>query len=97
MGTEYAYSINKKTGEIKYNPEYFLMRHLSHFVLPGAYRLKTSEGKAHLAFVNPNGDLVVMIVNGESNDKETTIELGDRSAKFIFKAKSISTLVWHQK
>ncbi len=90
-------SINKKTGEIKYNPEYYLMKHLSHFVLPGAYRLKTSGGKDHLAFVNPNGDLVVMIVNQESNDRETSIGLGDKGAKFMLKAKSINTLVLHQK
>ena len=90
-------SINKKTGEIKYNPEYYLMKHLSHFVLPGAYRLKTSGGKDHLAFVNPNGDLVVMIVNQESNERETSIGLGDKGAKFMLKAKSINTLVLHQK
>lgn len=37
--------INKQTGRVTYNPEYYLMKHISHFVLPGAHRLKTSGGK----------------------------------------------------
>ena len=44
------------------------MKHLSHFVLPGAYRLKTSGGKDHLAFANSNGEIVLMIVNTEEKE-----------------------------
>lgn len=32
-------AISKEKGQIKYNPEFYLMKHVSHFVLPGAVRL----------------------------------------------------------
>ncbi len=75
-GAALSSSVKKQTGELKYNPEYYLMKHLSHFVLPGAYRLKTSGGKDHLAFVNPTGEIVLMIVNTEEKEKETNVDEG---------------------
>jgi len=88
-------AINKSTGEVKYNPEFYLMKHLSHYVQPGAHLLKTSGGKNHLAFINPNGELVLMLVNTEANDRETYVTAGARSLKVPLKAKSINTFVWH--
>lgn len=86
-------SIDKETGEVKYNPEYYLMKHLSHFVLPGAFRLKTSGGDDHLAFKNPNGDVVLMLVNKDDADKEQTLEVNGKSVKLTAKGNSINTFV----
>jgi glucosylceramidase len=90
-------SVNKRTGEVSYNPEYYLMKHLSHSVLPGAYRLKTSGGKDHLAFVNSNGEIVLMIVNTEEKEKEMSIEVKGKCVSMKVKGKSINTLVWNYK
>lgn len=62
-------SVNKRSGEIKYNPEFYLMKHLSHYVLPGSYLLKSSAQKDHLAFLDPNGNKVLMIMNAEEKTK----------------------------
>ncbi len=89
-------SVNRQTGEVKYNPEYYLMKHLSHFVQPGAQLLKTSGGKDHLAFLNPGGQLVLLLVNEGSADREVRLQIGDRSLKLSLKANSINTLSWQE-
>ena len=44
-------SINSNTGEVIYNPEYFLMKHFSYFILPGSYKVESSD-ENYLAFRN---------------------------------------------
>lgn len=90
-------SINKETKEVKYNPEYYLMKHLSHYVFPGANRLKTSGGKDHLAFKNPNGEVILMYVNTDNTDKDICVSVSGKSVNIKTKAKSINTFTWGDK
>lgn len=87
-------SINKETKEIIYHPEYYIMKHVSHFVQPGAYRLKTSGGKDHLAFQNPDGTLVLVLVNTTEIEKNMTVNVSGKNMKILAKAKSFNTLTW---
>lgn len=87
-------SVNKTTKEVVYYPEYYIMKHLSHFVLPGAYRLKTSGGKDHLAFINPDGTTVLILVNTAETDKKFTVAVADKTIEMTVKAKSFNTLSW---
>lgn len=87
-------SINKETKEVKYLPEYYLMKHLSHYVLPGAYRLKTSGGNYHLAFQNSDGTTVLMVLNTDTSDKKLAITIADKTVELALKAKSFNTLIW---
>lgn len=87
-------SINKNTKEVIYYPEYYIMKHLSHFVLPGAYRLKTSGGKDHLAFINPDGTIALILVNTSETNKKLTINVSDKTLDITVKAKSFNTLTW---
>lgn len=87
-------SINKETGEVTYNPEYYLMKHLSHFVLPGAFRLRTSGGKDHLAFVNPDGRIILVVVNTEDHSRNMNIALDEIGVEVTVKAKSINTYIF---
>lgn len=87
-------TIDKKTKEVIYNPEYYLMKHLSHYVLPGANRLETSGGKDHLAFVNPNGEVVLLVMNQDENDKLITLAMNNKKVSLKLKAKSINTFTF---
>jgi len=87
-------SVNKSTKEVIYYPEYYIMKHLSHFVLRGAYRLKTSGGKDHLAFINPDGTIVLILVNTTDVDKKFTVAVADKTFQMTVKAKSFNTLTW---
>lgn len=87
-------SVNKTTKEVQYLPEYFIMKHLSHFVQPGASRLKTSGGKDHLAFMNPDGSLVLVLINLTDTDKKYTVAVAGKSMEIATKAKSFNSLTW---
>lgn len=71
-------SIDKKQQTVKYNPEFYLMKHLGHFVQTGAYRLETPSDKNMLAFVNPDGTVSVIVANVTDTEETMSIEIGDR-------------------
>lgn len=59
------FSINTETGEFVRNPEYYVIRHFSHYIEPGA-RLIQTQGHFNamsLAFKNPDGSKVVLAQN----------------------------------
>lgn len=59
------FSIDTATGEVRRNPEYYVMRHFSHYVRPGARLLETQGhfSSMSLAFRNPDGTIVVVAQN----------------------------------
>jgi glucosylceramidase len=71
-----------------------MMKHVSHFVHSGAYRLKTSGGKDHLAFMNPDGTVVLVLVNTAETDKKFTIAASGKTFEITVKAKSFNSLTW---
>jgi glucosylceramidase len=87
-------SVDKVTKAVVYYPEFYIMKHLSHFVLPGSYRLKTSGGKDHLAFVNPDGTTVLILVNIADTAKTMKIAAADKILEINVKARSFNTLTW---
>ncbi|MDR1683161.1 MAG: glycosyl hydrolase family 30, partial [Candidatus Symbiothrix sp.] len=84
-------SIDKVVGTITYNPEYYLIKHLSRFVVPGAYRLKTTDDGNHLAFENPDGTIVIVAVNKEETPKNIKIAYKNKIFSASIKAKSFNT------
>jgi glucosylceramidase len=87
-------SVDKTTKAVVYYPEYYIMKHLSHFVQSGAYRLKTSGGKDHLAFVNPDGTTVLVLVNTTEAEKKFSVVVADKTLEVTVKAKSFNTFSW---
>jgi glucosylceramidase len=87
-------SVNRFTAAVKYNDEFFVMAHLSHFVRPGAVRIGTSgdDGEA-FAFRNPDGSLVLLAANPGFTARELTIRLGDRMVRATVPEGSINTFV----
>jgi glucosylceramidase len=85
-------SIHTSTGEVVYNPEFYLMKHLSRYVLPGAHRLASRGNEAHLAFINPDGKVVVIIANKERSDKTVKISWEDKLLSLQLKAQSFNTI-----
>lgn len=86
-------AINTRTGEVQYNPEYYLMKHLSHFVQAGAHLLQTPGVKDLLAFENPDGAIIVVFMNLELEEKKIRIGLGGKALVVSAAGKSMNTLV----
>lgn len=85
--------IAKNSGKVTYNPEYYLMKHLSHFVQRNSFRL-SCQNPDFLSFVNPNGEIVVLYVNKEEKDRTIGIQLGENRFNLTIKAKSFNTLTY---
>ncbi|MDR1557210.1 MAG: beta-glycosidase [Tannerellaceae bacterium] len=77
-----------------YTPEYYVMKHLSHYVQPGARRLQ-AEGTYNdlLAFINPDNTIVVVAGNEEAADRTVRIRVGENIYSPLLKANSLNTLL----
>jgi len=76
-------TVDPTTDSVTYNPEYFVMKHFAHFVVPGATRLGLQGAWAGnaVAFTNPDGSQVIVVMNPFPTPSE-----------FMFKAED-STIV----
>lgn len=86
--------VNKNDRTYKYNPEYYLMKHASRFIRPGAVYLDTAEGKIEaLAFRNPDGEIVILLAEKEGVARNLEIIIGSMKLHVSVPANSLSTLV----
>jgi glucosylceramidase len=77
-----------------YSNEYYLLKHVSHFVQPGAKKLDTTgEYKDLLAFLNPDKSIVVVLANQEQTEKSVNIKINDKVYSPKLSPNSFSTLV----
>jgi len=74
-----------------YNYEYYLMKHLSHFVKPGAKMIRTTGNM--LAFKNPDNRVVIIIQNDGNTDKKVNFNVGGNSFSASLPADSFNTIV----
>lgn len=82
--------IDKNTGTVSYTPEYYVMKHLSHFLKSGAYRIETP--KEYLSFINPDGSIIVLMSNNTENDKDYVIRYNEKNIKATLLPHSFATL-----
>ena len=86
--------VNRFTREIVYHFEYYVLKHFSACIDPGAHRLHTTGENADvLAFRNPDGSLVVTLANPGFTERSVTITVGDRMSRLVLKAGSVNTVV----
>ncbi len=79
-----------------YNHEYYLMKHVSHFVRPGARVLETSSHNGYenqLAFANPDGSVVVVMQNDLCEEMPVRLMIGNRMIAPTLPADSFNTFV----
>ncbi len=89
-------TVDPATGTYRFNHEYYIFKHLSHFVQPGARFAPTLSYTGHenvLAFVNPDGSVVVAAQNDMGEPMPLTIGVGDRLVRWTLPADSLSTLL----
>ena len=92
------FTITADTHEIRRNPEYYIMRHFSQYVKPGATVLGTTGhfNSMGIAFRNPDGSLVVVVQNALNHAMPFTFadpEHNEHSVQVTLEARSINTFV----
>jgi O-glycosyl hydrolase len=88
-------SIDTVQKQIRYNPQYYAVKHFSYFVAPGAKKIKTSGNYSNqVAFLNPDGSVVVVIGNTTTSAVSLGIKIGVSMTTASIPAKSFSTVVF---
>jgi glucosylceramidase len=84
-------TVDTSTKKLNVTPTYYVFRHLSQFVVPGATVVGTTGGDA-LAFKNPDGSLVVAMYNSGA-EKSTTVGIGNKKLQFTLPGTGWATVV----
>jgi glucosylceramidase len=87
-------SVDSASKKYRYNHDYYLLKHLTHFVELGARILQTTGTcDDALAFVNPDKSVVLLIRNELSHPQRVEVHVQDKSAMVELPADSIATTV----
>jgi glucosylceramidase len=76
-----------------FNHDYYLLKHLAHFVDVGAKCVETTGTcDDALAFLNPDGTLVLLIRNGLSHTQMVQVQSGNQTLAIELPPDSLGTL-----
>ncbi len=86
-------SVNTAAKTFRYNHDYYLLKHLTHFVDVGARSLETTGTcDDALAFLNPDGSIVLLVRNELPHAEMVQAQLGDRGVEIELPPDSVGTL-----
>lgn len=89
--------VDAESATYRYTHEYQVLKHVSHFVSPGARLLPTlsyTGFENQVAFRNPDGSIVVVMQNDTGQNQTVGILLGDQVVNPTLPADSFSTFVF---
>jgi glucosylceramidase len=84
-----------RTGELIYTNAYYYIGHFSKFIHRGAKRIGVSASRDHIqttGFINPDGEIVVIILNRSDKDTGLKLCIGNKAADLTSRAHSIITV-----
>lgn len=87
--------VDTKSKKATFTPEYWLMKHFSRYVQPGAKRLITLGNNYNLsAFENEDGSRVIVVFNPDETVRNMSVSLGcDGVMNLSLQPKSFNTLL----
>lgn len=86
--------IDADTKSYRFTYDYYVMKHLSHYIQPGARKLETEGVYTNLlAFVNPDESVVVVLANESNDSRVVSIRLRNQVYQPKLPAHSLSTLL----
>ncbi len=87
-------TVDPATKQVYYNPEFYVMKHFSRFISPGAVRLEVKGRLAAnaVAFENPDGTRVAVVANPLQTERECVVEDCAGSFRFTMPPESFSTV-----
>jgi len=87
--------VDPEQDEVYFTPLYYTMAHFSKYIRPGAERIGHSIDNEDLlvtAVKNPDGSIVVVILNQQEEPFNLNIELAGKTASFAIDSKAIQTI-----
>ena len=84
-------SIDKASRKVTYNPEFYLMKHLSYFVEPGSKYIPVRSDENCLAFLKDQ-QMVIFYYNSATTEKQTSFQVGEKHIEVKLQPKSFNSL-----
>ena len=84
-------TVDTSAKKLNITPTYYVFRHLSQFVVPGA-KVATTKGGDAVAFKNPDGSIVAAMYNSGSA-KTMTVAIAGKRLQFDMPGNGWATLV----
>jgi O-glycosyl hydrolase len=92
-------TIDQTNGAVTFNHDYYSIGHASKFVVPGAYRIASTNlpgNNLHTtAFKNPDGSKVLIVVNAANAGQTIKVRWGGKSFQYSIPGKSMATFKWN--
>ena len=88
--------VDPEKDEVYFTPIYFTLAHFSKFIRPGATRIGLEMSGYTLmatAAQNPDGSIVVVILNEGSEAQGVQLSLGQKTAEFAINSRAIQTII----
>jgi glucosylceramidase len=86
-------TVDRNSGTLTATPAYYVFRHISYFVDPGAVRIGTQGGDA-LAFQNPDGSIITVVFNSGGQPATTSVAVGGTTVQFTVPGRGWATVNW---
>ena len=91
-----AIRVNSTTKQVTYNPWFYALKHFGYYVKPGAKAVRYTVNGANpakvVAFTNPNGDVILELLNTNSTAFALTAKVGNMMYKASLPPNSFNTL-----
>jgi glucosylceramidase len=87
-------TVDRTSRKFAFTYEYYLMKHVSHYVLPGARFLPVSgEFTDLMAFRNVDGSYVLVVHNAGDTEIRPSVKIGDQTLSLALQPQSFNTVV----
>jgi glucosylceramidase len=87
-------TVDPETKRYRFNHEYYLLKHVSHFVQPGARRLDTDGTFENgLAYLNPDRSVAVILRNESDRERPINVSVGEQPIAATMPPDSFNTLL----
>ena len=76
--------VDSRSGQVTYTPYFYCYKHFSFFVEPGAHLVATESNLGNkLAFVNPDGTVVVVLANPSKDNLPVNLSIDGRQSETV--------------
>ena len=88
--------VKPETDEVYFTPLYYVLAHFSKYIRPGAIRIGLDTGSDELMAVgcqNPDGSVVLVVLNPTENDIAYRVQLGDKGADITIPGHALQSCI----
>jgi glucosylceramidase len=76
--------VDRSTKKLIVTPAYYVFRHFSQYIAPGATRIGTTGSNDAFAFKNPDGAIITQVYNKGSSSNKMTVGVGSAFSQVLY-------------